>query len=434
MYIKQLRLQNYRGFEDATINFPDTNIAVFFGINGGGKTSVLDALAALLSQWLSNRLRVYMADATYTYNFTKFINTASIKEQKEEAVIHIEVITQTSDCSWRINLYRPNIILLTEIQKKNNSTYTFPIMDQSVYVMVYYSKKHLGETSTNIQNGDSFYDTNQLTYKDAFTPQANDMANFKNWFVDEVTIENEEKIKQEDLTITSPTLNVIREAIKIFTKRLYNTNFSDIYVKHNHKKTDFAYENKLIGDLRIKKGDEDLSFDQLSKGEQTVLHYCCDIARRLIIANPKLENPLWGKGIVLIDEIDAHLHPLWQRSIIPALRNTFPNVQFIVATHSEQVLSEVPNGSVFELDNFIVKQQNTYGRSNDWILQTVMNDIERPQEVLELLENYFDLIRANQLDEAQLLRTKLEELIGFDEPEFVKADILITRKKRELSR
>lgn len=65
-----------------------------------------------------------------------------------------------------------------------------------------------------------------------------------------------------------------------------------------------------------------------------------DIARRLSIANASAENILEGEGIVLIDEIDLHLHPSWQAVILPVLLNTFPNLQFIVTTHSSKVLGE----------------------------------------------------------------------------------------------
>ena len=64
-------------------------------------------------------------------------------------------------------------------------------------------------------------------------------------------------------------------------------------------------------------------------------------SRRLSIANPLLDNPLLGEGVVLIDEIELHMHPSWQRNVLKQLRETFPNIQFIITTHSPIVLSEV---------------------------------------------------------------------------------------------
>ena len=74
-----------------------------------------------------------------------------------------------------------------------------------------------------------------------------------------------------------------------------------------------------------------------------------DLARRLAIANPSLESPRQGMGVVMIDEIELHLHPSWQRNVIPALDRTFPNCQFIVTTHSPLVCQAAEHGSVWRL-------------------------------------------------------------------------------------
>ena len=73
-----------------------------------------------------------------------------------------------------------------------------------------------------------------------------------------------------------------------------------------------------------------VSIDQLSDGERSFLALICDLGRRLALANPDdLEDPLHGAGVVLIDELELHLHPTWQREVIEKLRTTFPNIQFI---------------------------------------------------------------------------------------------------------
>jgi len=132
----------------------------------------------------------------------------------------------------------------------------------------------------------------------------------------------------------------------------------------------------------------------------------------------------------LIDEIEQHLHPKWQRMLLPTLNTIFPNIQFIVTTHSPQVISYVKNGGVFTLANGQAYPQNTYGRDNEWLLEEVMQDVNRPKEVEAQLNTYFQYIREGELAIAQLLRQELETLIGEDEPEFIKADILIRRKQK----
>ena len=80
---------------------------------------------------------------------------------------------------------------------------------------------------------------------------------------------------------------------------------------------------------------------QLSDGEKCTLALFGDIARRLAIANPSLDDPLQGDGVVLIDELELHMHTSWQRKVISMLKKTFPNIQFIITTHSPQILGEV---------------------------------------------------------------------------------------------
>mgnify|MGYP000614132610 CR=1 FL=1 len=103
-----------------------------------------------------------------------------------------------------------------------------------------------------------------------------------------------------------------------------------------------------------------------------------DLARRIALANPSRSNPLEGEGIVLIDEIELHMHPSWQRKILGALKSTFPNIQFIITTHSPQVISEVDDsynlfGLKQENDDVTVKPYNVHGWDTNGILHSIMH-------------------------------------------------------------
>src|SRR5476649_1392482 len=86
--------------------------------------------------------------------------------------------------------------------------------------------------------------------------------------------------------------------------------------------------------MMIDKDDVTLNVAQLSQVDKSMMALVGDIARRLAMLNPALENPLLGDGIVLIDEVDLHLHPKWQRTLIRQLTTTFPHCQFFLTTHS----------------------------------------------------------------------------------------------------
>ncbi len=154
-----------------------------------------------------------------------------------------------------------------------------------------------------------------------------------------------------------------------------------------------------------------MSIHQLSHGERGFLTLLGDIARRLSIANPGLDDPLQGEGVVLIDEIELHLHPGWQRKIVPLLTKTFPNIQFIITTHSPQVISTINKESVFLLENFQLKKvPATLGRDSNSILEEIFLIPERPEGINEKLEKVYELMNdPDKINEAKALLQEIEQ-------------------------
>ena len=182
---------------------------------------------------------------------------------------------------------------------------------------------------------------------------------------------------------------------------------------------------------------ETLSLDQLSGGYRIMLALAADLARRMAQGNPHLPDPLTSEAIVLIDEVELHLHPSWQQRVLTDLRRTFPNAQFLVSTHSPQVLTTVRPEHIIALqreDGHIVAGQAmaaTYGAEAGDVLSTVMGVGERPRgnEFVKLLEEYRHLIGRDRGEskKAVALRKKLEALSPHD-PALDRADIEIRRR------
>jgi predicted ATP-binding protein involved in virulence len=129
--------------------------------------------------------------------------------------------------------------------------------------------------------------------------------------------------------------------------------------------------------MTINKKGHELTINQLSNGERCLLAMVGDLAQRLAIANPRLKNPLEGSGIVLIDEIELHLHPQMQQEIIPRLSQTFPNCQFMMTTHSPLVVSHIPSQGVYCLKEtpngiIVLNTESSMGKSREEILQELM--------------------------------------------------------------
>ena len=230
---------------------------------------------------------------------------------------------------------------------------------------------------------------------------------------------NEDRRRVEQALLTNGReLEIVTKTIEKFIPEYSNLRVTRIPTPH----------------MLVEKNGETIRLDQLSDGEKNMIAMIGDIARRLSMANPRMENPLEGDGIVLIDEIDLHLHPLWQRLIVSKLTEVFPNCQFIISTHSPQVLSHVKAEYIFILkpekdDISITKPTESYGRSTDRQLEDILGVEARPLKIKEELHQLYVLIQEQKLEKAKQLMSKLENEIEGREAELVKANVLIKRKE-----
>ncbi len=129
-------------------------------------------------------------------------------------------------------------------------------------------------------------------------------------------------------------------------------------------------------------------------------------------------------GIILIDEIEQHLHPAWQRTIIPNLRRTFPNIQFILTTHSPQVLSTLKKENVFILEDFkLVKDTpQTFGRDSNSILYEIFGVEKRPAEAKEVFAKLYRIMDdPEKVNETADMLKDVEEKYGYYDEEVVRA-------------
>jgi predicted ATP-binding protein involved in virulence len=195
-----------------------------------------------------------------------------------------------------------------------------------------------------------------------------------------------------------------------------------------------AYDNLRHGDgtssrLVIDQGGLTLDVSQLSDGERGVLALVLDIARRLSQSNPSLDDPLTdGDAIVLIDEIDLHLHPKWQRQIVRNLTATFPRSQFIATTHSPQVIGEVEHDRIQIIaDGQVHAPTHSLGVDSSRVLEEIMDTPARSREMGDLLSTVNRAIGAQDFEAARErlkgVASRLE--LGENDPEVVRLRTLI---------
>ena len=213
----------------------------------------------------------------------------------------------------------------------------------------------------------------------------------------------------------------IFQAIKSAMERLYremDDGLEEVRVAYDFKTWEI--------EIHVKHKNEEFvsrPLRYLSDGIKSMLSITADIACRMALLNPHLGEHVIAAttGIVLIDEIDMHLHPSWQRKILASLKKVFPRIQFIVTTHAPAVLANVPreNIIVFSEGKAYPPAEHTYGRDVNTILRDVMGTEVRPQEVMEKKDLFYKALDEGDFSAAEKQLGILEKILGQSDEEVV---------------
>lgn len=221
-------------------------------------------------------------------------------------------------------------------------------------------------------------------------------SRFFYWFFDNETNELRLQRDAEDFNVQSPLLKGVRMALNDAFKIL---GYGKVKIKTKQIKRNNSSKltpTLVIQNLETGKIDE---IDNKSDGEKAIITLIADLAYKLALAKDFTfdDDILKSPGVVMIDEIENHLHPKWQRETIPILTKLFPNIQFFIATHSPQVLSSVNNESIFSCQGFQVEKINlkTKGEDSNTLLKHIFNATDRPKEYIDLLKKFNTLIETN---------------------------------------
>jgi len=421
MLLKQVKLTHFRCFNQLEINL-HPHLTVFVGNNGAGKTAILDGIAIGLGPILTHLPRV---------------SGTRLKESdlkiKDEKALFVRVQMETVNLVWDITKKRDNSQkTIAAIPKPKGIKQLREFLDifiddlnenkpTTLPVFVYYDTNRVAPETTALkphlpQDGSRFKALNNALQSNS------QFKEILEWFY---AMEFEElKIKQahQDLSYRLPALEAIRQAITTMIPEISNPHISTnppyFMVSWHH--------NGRNLDLRL---------EQLSDGYRLMLILVMDLARRLAQANPHLKEPLQSEAIVLIDEVDLHLHPKWQQTVLLDLQRTFPNTQFIVTTHSPQVLTTVNKENILILENGTLYEQltNTYGAESVRLLEEVMNVSSRPENLEEVqkLSQYLELVNQGDYatEQAYILRGELEKTFRGGDSTLDLADMVIRRHK-----
>jgi len=430
VYLKKLALTNFRSACDVEITL-HPRLNVFYGQNGSGKSTILDAAAVMFS-WLIARVRNHRGSGNR-------IKKNDIANGSRESTIYVECQLGGTHRYWSLwerikgkspNGSRTDFTDLSKYARELSEMISSSEDKCNIPLFVYYPvNRSVLDIPLRIKNRYAFEILE--AYDDALSRGVS-FRRFFEWFRAREDLENEIQANQNRI---HGLFNVAEP------NSTYGNEYPDRQLKAvrdalTKLMPDFSQWSVYRSPLRmmVLKNKKPLNVSQLSDGEKCLMAMVGDLARRLAIANPMRKNPLEGEGVVLIDEIDLHLHPQWQHKIVPRLLDTFPNVQFLISTHSPHILTHVKPESLFVLkqrdDVLEVEKPNlSYGMAVDNILSSLMGvEDTRPDSVSNEFRVLTDLIDDGKLSEATKLISNMIDEIGND-PELVRAKLLIKRKE-----
>ena len=434
MKFTSLKLTNIRSIETAEFRFqPGFNLIV--GVNGVGKSTVLDALRICLSRILPSttgsrakarsfdkrdiRSGFFFLEADLSLTIDDDELRFTRRQWKEEfAADDAENLKKLRGEILKSERLRERARNLLRELEASDGVYDkdFFLPSQAVFMVagriaevapngVFFSTDRSVVFSTKSSRAKSRAAGGQsAAYAEALVSRRMDIAQYANW------MRAQEALAKEDRG-AKRHLQVLRSAVDRF-----------LPTYENLRPTDENPSRLLIDQDGIT-----LEIDQLSDGERGVLALVADLARRLSQANPSLDDPLSeGHAVVLIDEIDLHLHPKWERQIVHNLTKTFPRCQFIATTHSPQVIGEVPHEHIHIMaDGDVYPPPYSLGVDSSRVLEEIMDADPRATVVKKLLSEVSEVIRRQQFDRARDLVGQLVEHLGDGDPEVTRLRTLL---------
>ena len=434
MKLKNIKISNYRCFKEAEIDF-DGHITLVVGKNGAGKTAILDAVSVSVSTFLLGidggvSRSILKDDARY-----EFHDLNGTIDPQHQFPVSIE---STGDC-----LNQQNVKWIRSLNSESGKT-TIKDADELTGL----AKK----AQNQIMTGDkslvlpliSYYGTGRLYAQKKEKRNLKSLTEFKRQvgYVDCMAAESNEKLMlnwfqmqtMKSLQEQQKTGILERPLLLRTVERAICRSFERISGEKNAGLFFDLDTHRLVLEFESANGQaQKFAMDEMSDGYKNTLSMIGDIAYRMVVLNPTLGDQVLKKtpGVVLIDEIDLHLHPQWQQTILSDLHAIFPEVQFVVSSHAPAVINSVPREQIRILDSgeIYMPVAQTYGRDANSILREVMNVSERPSDIKQRMDLFYAYMDDNNYKEADKVLTEIEAIVGTTDP-----DIAAARTSLELER
>lgn len=406
MKITRLNVANLRAFEQAQFEF-DPAFTLLVGVNGVGKTTVLEALriglSRLLPQFTASKSRpdaftvddIRVGDPSLTVDLAFSLNGIErhwlLHKQRVQNVPHKEGIVREQ------TLATPDRETVTPVFGKEAK----PLKSAKAQpIALYFATRRSMVSDEQVKIGKA--SGGQATaFADALSPRPLRLAYLAEWM-----------LAQERLSIELPRAGEHLKSFRAAAGR-FLPDCQDLRAEKDDRERPR---------LAVTKRGVTLDVRQLSDGERSMLALVLDLAQRLSQANPGLDDPVHdGAAVVLIDELDMHMHPLWQRQVMSLLTGTFPNCQFVATTHSPQIIGETQPERIILLqaeEGRIVPKRcgQAYGLDANAILELIMGTASRAEPVRTAIAAVERALDDGELEQARTRLTALRNLIHGDDP------------------
>ena len=401
MILKEIEINNFRAIKKLRLDL-DPKLNILHGANGHGKTSILKAIATGLGSILT------LLPEIHGVSFLK-------SDLRTNAGTKL-LLTTTEGLQWSRS-------------RRQECRQTSPLKDLKSYLDQIVNADRDGQSASDLPIV-AFYDANrnvleaQIRKKrtryeppryEALQGSLSSRSNFNqflNWFSELEHKELREKSDRSDSNHSIKELSAVRRAIAKMLPGMCNPR---IGWKPFGMMITERLDDRIAGEVSI---------DQIGGGYRTILALVADLVMRMVQGNPHKSDPLCSEAVVLIDEIDLHLHPSWQQRVLINLANTFPAAQFIVSTHSPNILATAHPHQIIKL----IREGNeisaghtqfaTFGADSGDVMEGVMgvDGRSRHTEFGKTLETYEGLVRegSGRSPDAKKLRDSLKRLSPWD--------------------
>lgn len=398
-YLNELTISNFKKILDLKINI-HKNLTVFIGENGVGKTSLLEAIRKNL-MWIA---------AT-----TRKKNTAGghIDEDEVNNMAKQNSIGAYIDCEFRVGMvhkFKGRVARSPEgvVSDLKSELTEYRELGQNFRILNSYKNIDLPMFAfygiDRLQKAGGKSKSLTLGKIDGYDDSLNSKATFGiflDWLIQQLKLAkgSEKNLEIEDIKLQIQSLLEIKANkqehplhavyLKLISDlKVKNTNYNNLQAQKTIQNLEVLFKDiycnleaiQLINEddgndkVAFKLETELIYLHQFSDGQRVLFGLIGDIARRLILLNDSSSNPFEGRGVVLIDEIELHLHPRWQQKVILILQKSFPNLQFIVTTHSPHILSTVDKSQIRIIKNNEIEPVilQTKGVASSDILEQIM--------------------------------------------------------------